>query len=90
MKEEIQNILGEGERFCQIIEDCFVLFPSGDGPDGVTYDIAFSQLKEPIDLVDWIIQLSEKTWMNNERMENFCLLVCQHYGWLPHRIASQN
>jgi hypothetical protein len=84
MKKELQWIdLQDVSKFCRIEEDFVSIYPEMDDSDITRYDIPLSRIKEPIQLVGWVMQLCEKSWIDSQRIEIFCGVVSRHYGWTP-------
>jgi hypothetical protein len=72
----------ERSKFCRIDENYVVLMPDLEN-EATAYEIDLDRIKEPLDLVSWVLQLCEKSWMDNQRIEIFCLVVASHKNWGP-------
>lgn len=73
----------DANKFCRIEEDFVSLYPDLDESEVTRYDIPLTRIKEPIELVGWVMQLCEKSWIDNRRIEIFCSVVSGHFGWKP-------
>lgn len=49
---------------------------------GYDYVIDLANIKTPLDLIDWVIHLSEKNWMCAETIGDFAKEVCRAKGWV--------
>lgn len=48
---------------------------------GYDYDIALDRIKNQQELLGWVYHLSEKTWMNGERICDFIDAIITHKRW---------
>jgi hypothetical protein len=70
----------EVSKFCKIEGDTIVLMPQLEN-ELSAYEIGLEKIKNPIDLVDWTVHLSRKSWMDLQRIRIFCTVVVSHYQW---------
>ena len=62
------------------------LLRSRDGEDGDDlYDITLEEIPTPLDLLRWVVHLSEKNWMDAERLAVFVLVVVEAKEWRMRR-----
>jgi hypothetical protein len=52
----------------------------GEGGDDL-YDITLEEIPTPLDLLRWVVHLSEKNWMDAERLGVFVQEVAQAKKW---------
>ena len=60
-----------------IVDEKYVTFKKGN----FVYDIPFSRLKSPIQLLDWTCHLSEKNWVDADLLGRFIETVATFKGW---------
>tara|TARA_B110000003_G_scaffold251520_1_gene265347 strand:- start:101 stop:334 length:234 start_codon:yes stop_codon:yes gene_type:complete len=67
----------EASKFCKISGDTIVLMPQLEN-ELSAYEINLEKIINPIDLVDWTVHLSRKSWMVLQRVRIFCTVVVSH------------
>jgi hypothetical protein len=54
------------------------------------YFIPLMEVREPLDLLSWIHQLLEKTWMDADLMREFIETICARRGWAFEKAGGPN
>lgn len=61
------------------IEDgCVIVYKY---PNGHLYRVDLKRCDTPVKLLDWVVYLSEKVWMNRRLIRQFVVLVSERHGW---------
>jgi len=58
------------------------------GFDETHYAIPLDRIAAPLQLLGWILHLSEKSWINAPRIAAVIQATCAHYGWDPHAMSE--
>ena len=49
-----------------------------------TYDIELTRIKTPLDIVKWIVHLSQKNWCDRRTINYFANVAMHHLGLDPY------
>lgn len=78
--QSIAELVEEGKKIeamlkqkVRIEDDCVVL--NGN------YWIELDRIKEEIDLLEWVVHLTEKVWVDTRIIRRFVKLVCENKQW---------
>lgn len=83
-KEEYMAILRE--RLTKIVVDDTHLTIKVD--EHYDYEIALDRIDSPAKILQWVIHLTEKTWMTTELMRQFVLAACTRAGVDPNYLPA--
>lgn len=64
-------------KFLVCIEDGFVVYKS----DGFHYDISLGSIGNHLQLLEWVVHLSAKNWIDADLLGSFVQIVCREKGW---------
>lgn len=83
-KEEYMATLQD--RLTKIVVDETHLTINVD--DHYQYEIALDRIDNPVKILQWVIHLTEKTWMTTELMRRFVLAACTKAGVDPNYLPA--
>ena len=56
--------------------------------DHYQYEIALDRINNPVKILQWVIHLTEKTWMTTELMRQFVIASCTKAGIDPNDLPA--
>jgi hypothetical protein len=56
--------------------------------DHYRYEIALDRIDNPGKILQWVVHLTEKTWMTADLMRQFVLAACAKAGVDPHYLPA--
>jgi len=56
--------------------------------DQFGYEIALDRIDNPVKILQWVIHLTEKTWMTTELLNQFVQAACNKAGVDPHSLPA--
>lgn len=74
------------ERLTRIVVDESYLTINVD--EGYQYEISLERINTPVKILQWVIHLTEKTWMTTELMRQFTMASCTKAGIDPNDIPA--
>ena len=73
-------------RLARIVMDESYLTINVD--DHYQYEIALNRINNPVKILQWVIHLTEKTWMTTELMRQFVIASCTKAGIDPNDLPA--